>query len=127
MGVGGCLDGAVTLFGVNRGVDPVLLRGRRPSPLVGVAATVVLVAVCTALVYPIKQLTTVSSLGVVYLLGVVLVSAFWGPWFGVGMSVASAAAFNFFHLRRWGASRSLIVAIGLPWVRSWSWRWRRVR
>jgi two-component system sensor histidine kinase KdpD len=91
-------SGGSTLFGVNRGVDPVLLRGRRPSPLVGVAATVVLVAVCTALVYPLKHLTTVSSLGVVYLLGVVLVSAFWGLWFGVAMSVLSAAAFNFFHL-----------------------------
>ena len=88
----------VTLSGMSRGVDPGLLGGRRPPAMAGVAATVVLVAVCTALVYPLKHLTTVSSLGVVYLLGVVVVSAFWGSWFGIGMSVLSAAAFNFFHL-----------------------------
>jgi two-component system, OmpR family, sensor histidine kinase KdpD len=60
--------------------------------------TGLLVAVGTALIYPLKQVTTVSSLGVVYLLGVVVVSTFWGLWFGVAMSVLSAAAFNFFHL-----------------------------
>ena len=98
VGVGGGLGGEATLFGMSRGVDPVLLRGRRPPAVAGVTATVLLVAVCTALVYPLKHLTTVSSLGVVYLLGVVIVSAFWGLWFGVGMSVLSAAAFNFFHL-----------------------------
>jgi two-component system, OmpR family, sensor histidine kinase KdpD len=37
-------------------------------------------------------------LGVVYLFGVVVVSAFWGLWLGVATSVLSAAAFNFFHL-----------------------------
>lgn len=58
----------------------------------------VLVGVCTGLVYPLKQVTSVSSLGVVYLLGVVVVSAYWGLWLGVAMSVLSAAAFNFFHL-----------------------------
>jgi two-component system sensor histidine kinase KdpD len=63
-----------------------------------VIVTIVLVGVCTGLVYPLKQVTTVSSLGVVYLLGVVIVSAYWGLWFGVAMSVLSAAAFNFFHL-----------------------------
>jgi two-component system sensor histidine kinase KdpD len=83
---------------VRSGVNPMLLRGRRPSLLVGVIVTVVLVGVCTGLVFPLKRLTTVSSLGVVYLLGVVIVSAYWGLWFGVAMSVLSAAAFNFFHL-----------------------------
>jgi two-component system, OmpR family, sensor histidine kinase KdpD len=80
------------------GGEVVLLRGRRPPFLVGAVVTVLLVAVCTGLVYPLKQLTTVSSLGVVYLLGVIVVSTFWGLWMGVAMSVLSAAAFNFFHL-----------------------------
>jgi hypothetical protein len=58
-GVGG------TLIAVLRGVDPMRLRGRRPPAVAGVVATVLLVAVCTVLVYPLKQVTTVSSLGVV--------------------------------------------------------------
>jgi two-component system sensor histidine kinase KdpD len=87
-----------TLSGVRRDVDPVFLRGRRPSFVLGIVTIIVLVAACTGLVYPLKRVTTVSSLGVVYLLGVVLVSAYWGLWFGVAMSVLSAAAFNFFHL-----------------------------
>ena len=38
------------------------------------------------------------SLGVVYLVGVLLISIAWGAWLGVGTSVASAAAFNWFHI-----------------------------
>jgi two-component system, OmpR family, sensor histidine kinase KdpD len=83
---------------LRRGVDLMLLRGRRPSQGAGVVTTVVLVGVCTGLIYPLERVTTVSSLGVVYLLGVVVVSAYWGVWFGVTMSVLSAAAFDFFHL-----------------------------
>lgn len=83
---------------LRRGVDPMLLRGRRPPALAGVVTTVVLAGVCTGLVYPLERVTTVSSLGVVYLLGVVVVSVYWGLWFGMGMSVLCAAAFNFFHL-----------------------------
>ena len=79
-------------------LDLMLLRGPRPSHVAGVVTTVVVVVVCTLLIYPLKQVTTVSSLGVVYLLGVVVVSAYWGVWFGVATSVLSAAAFNFFHL-----------------------------
>jgi two-component system sensor histidine kinase KdpD len=103
------------------GVEAVRLRGRRPPFVVGAAVTVLLVAVCTVLVYPLKQLTTVSSLGVVYLLGVIVVSTFWGLWMGVAMSVLSAAAFNFFHLpplgrftiadsRNWVALGTFLVA-----------------
>jgi two-component system, OmpR family, sensor histidine kinase KdpD len=105
----------------SRGIELVLLRGRRPPLLVGALTAAVLVTVCTALVYPLKHLTTVSSLGVVYLLGVVVVSTFWGLWLGVAMSVVSAAAFNFFHLppvdqftiadsRNWVALGTFLVA-----------------
>jgi two-component system sensor histidine kinase KdpD len=81
-----------------RGIDPMLLRGRRPPLAAGVVTTIVLTAVCTGLIYPLERVTTVSSCGVVYLLGVLIVSALWGLWFGLAMSVLSAAAFNFFHL-----------------------------
>jgi two-component system sensor histidine kinase KdpD len=105
---------------LRRGVDPMLLRGRRPSQAAGVVTTITLAAVCTGLIYPLEKITTVSSLGVVYLLGVVIVSAYWGLWFGVAMSVLSAAAFNFFHLppvlrftiadsRNWAALGAFLV------------------
>jgi two-component system sensor histidine kinase KdpD len=64
----------------------------------GVAAVVAAVAVCTAVIYPLKQVAPVLSLGVVYMLGVLIVSAGWGVWFGVATAVGSALAFNFFHI-----------------------------
>jgi len=101
---------------------------RRPPLIVGVIAAAALVAACTAIIYPLKQVTTVSSLGVVYLLGVVVVSAFWGVWLGVATSLVSAAAFNFFHLppvgqftiadsRNWVALAAFFVAaLATSWV-----------
>jgi two-component system, OmpR family, sensor histidine kinase KdpD len=75
------------------------MRLRERPPLgTGLLAIVALVGLCTGLLYPLKQLTAVSSLGVVYLMGVVVVSAFWGVWLGIATSILSAAAFNFFHL-----------------------------
>ena len=96
--------------------------------MVGVVTAVALVAVCTGIIYPLKQVTAVSSLGVVYLLGVVVVSAFWGVWLGVATSLLSAAAFNFFHLppvgqftiadsRNWVALGAFFVAaLATSWV-----------
>ena len=96
--------------------------------LAGVITAVALVAACTGIVYPLKQVTSVSSLGVVHLLGVVVVSAFWGVWLGVATSLLSAAAFNFFHLppvgqftiadsRNWVALAAFFVAaLATSWV-----------
>jgi two-component system, OmpR family, sensor histidine kinase KdpD len=84
---------------VDENTGSVLLHGsRRPPWSVGVLVGVALVALSTGLVYPLKQVTAVSSLGVVYLLAVVIVSAFWGAWLGIATAVMSAAAFNFFHI-----------------------------
>src|ERR1700756_2948640 len=102
-------------------VEPALLRGRRPPLLAGVLVTVVLAALWTVAGYPLKQIPTVSSLGVVYLLGVVVVATFWGLWLGIAMAILSAAAFNFFHLppvdrftisdsRNWVALGAFVVA-----------------
>jgi two-component system, OmpR family, sensor histidine kinase KdpD len=101
---------------------------RRPPLIAGVIAAAALVAACTAIIYPLKQVTAVSSLGVVYLFGVVVVSAFWGVWLGVATSLVSAAAFNFFHLppvgrftiadsRNWVALAAFFVAaLATSWV-----------
>ncbi|HET9721339.1 MAG TPA: DUF4118 domain-containing protein [Solirubrobacteraceae bacterium] len=98
-----------------------ILRGRRRPLLPGVLVALALVAVCTGLIYPLKQITTAPSLGVVYLVGVVVVSAYWGLWLGLATSVASAVAFNFFHIppvgrftiadsRNWVALATFLVA-----------------
>ncbi|HEV3318599.1 MAG TPA: ATP-binding protein [Solirubrobacteraceae bacterium] len=75
-----------------------LLATEPPSKRVGVLVAVAAVALCTLLIYPLKQIAPVVSLGVVYLLAVLVVSAIWGAWLGVLTAVLSAGAFNFFHL-----------------------------
>jgi two-component system sensor histidine kinase KdpD len=75
-----------------------LLAPEPPPRQVGVLVAVLAVSLCTLLVYPLKQIAPVVSLGVVYLLAVLIVSAIWGAWLGVFTAVLSAGAFNFFHL-----------------------------
>jgi two-component system sensor histidine kinase KdpD len=75
-----------------------LLASRRPQPLLAAAIIVGTVVVATGLLYPLKQLAPVVSLGVVYLLGVLLVSTYIGLGAGLMTAVLSAAAFNYFHL-----------------------------
>ncbi|HLI60931.1 MAG TPA: ATP-binding protein [Solirubrobacteraceae bacterium] len=75
-----------------------LLRGPRPPTGAGVVAMVVLVALCTALIYPLTLVTTVSSLGVVYLLAVVIIATVWGWALALATAILSAAAFNLFQL-----------------------------
>lgn len=75
-----------------------LLTPEPPSKRVGVLVAVALVGLCTLVIYPLKQAAPVVSLGVVYMLAVVVVSVTWGVALGVGTSLASALAFNYFHL-----------------------------
>ncbi len=48
------------------------------SKRVGVLVALALVALCTLVIYPLKQAAPVVSLGVVYMLAVVVVSVTWG-------------------------------------------------
>jgi two-component system sensor histidine kinase KdpD len=75
-----------------------LLREQRHRPVLGLAVAALAVAAATAVIYPLKQIAPVVSLSVVYLPAVLLVSALWGLVEGLATSVASAAAFNFFHV-----------------------------
>lgn len=75
-----------------------LLTSEPPSRRVGVAVAALLVALCTLLIYPLKQVAPVVSLGVVYMLAVLVVSITWGLWLGIGTAIVSALAFNYFHL-----------------------------
>ncbi len=80
------------------GERPGTLRASRPNFLIGVAVSVVSVALATAAISALRHLAPVVSLSVVYLPAVLLVSAYWGLALGLGTSLLSAAAFNFFHL-----------------------------
>jgi two-component system, OmpR family, sensor histidine kinase KdpD len=75
-----------------------LLTPEPPSRRVGLLVVAGLVALCTLLIYPLKQAAPVVSLGVVYMLAVVIVSVTWGVWLGIVTSLLSALAFNYFHL-----------------------------
>jgi two-component system sensor histidine kinase KdpD len=75
-----------------------LLAPTPPSRRAGVLSAVVGVALCTLVVYPLKQIAPVVSLSVVYLLAVLVVSLTWGAWLGTFTGLLSAAAFNFFQL-----------------------------
>ncbi len=69
-----------------------------PAAWLGVAATLVAIATGTLLVYPLKSVAPVVSLGVVYLPAILLISTVWGLRLGLFASIASAAAFNFFQI-----------------------------
>ncbi len=75
-----------------------VLGGERPRRWTGVATLVAAVVLVTAAIYPLQQIAPVVALSVVYLPAVLLISAYWGLAFGLGSSLLSAAAFNFFHL-----------------------------
>jgi signal transduction histidine kinase len=75
-----------------------LMRPTSPPPLLGIAAAAALIAAETLVVYPLRQVAPEISLGVVYLLGVLLVASVWGLGLGVVTAVFSTAAFDFFHV-----------------------------
>ncbi len=77
---------------------PLGLSGEPPAAWLGFLATLAAVAVGTLVVYPLKSVAPVVSLGVVYLPGILLISIVWGARLGLLASLASAVAYNFFQL-----------------------------
>jgi two-component system sensor histidine kinase KdpD len=101
-----------------------MLSAEPPSRRAGAIAALAAVAVCTLIVYPLKHVAPVVSLGVVYLPAVLVVSITWGAWLGIATAVISAAAFNFFQLpptgdftvkdsSNWVALATFVVVAGL--------------
>jgi two-component system sensor histidine kinase KdpD len=78
-------------FSLRLGAEP-------PSAWLGLLATAAAVVAGTLVVYPLKSVAPVVSLGVVYLPAILLISVVWGLRMGLLASVASAVAFNFFQL-----------------------------
>jgi two-component system, OmpR family, sensor histidine kinase KdpD len=75
-----------------------VLKERRPPITVGIAFAAAGIALITLLLFALKDVAPVLSLGVVYLLVVLAAATVWGLWLGVATSLASALAFNFFHI-----------------------------
>jgi two-component system sensor histidine kinase KdpD len=90
-----------------------LLTPEPPAKRVGALVAVVSVALCTLAIYPLKQAAPAVSLGVLYMLAVVIVSVTRGVWLGVLTSLLSALAFNFFHIPPVGR---LTIASSENWV-----------
>lgn len=74
------------------------LSAEPPPAGLGVLATLAMVAVSTTLVYPLKSVAPAVSLGVVYIPGILLIATVWGWGLGLLSAVASALAFNWFHI-----------------------------
>ncbi len=68
------------------------------STALGVITAVVSLALTTLVLYPLEEIASAVSLGVLYLLAVLLVSTVWGLRLGLATSVGAALAFNFFHI-----------------------------
>src|ERR1700722_10341648 len=86
---------------------------RRPPVWLGLLVAAGAVALATGAIYPLKSVAPVVSLSVVYLPAVLLVSVYWGLLLGLLTSLASAAAFNFFHIPPVG---QFTIADGRNWV-----------
>src|SRR3977135_4024092 len=94
-------------------VASLLLRSTPLPVVIGVAGS--LIAGETLLGYPLKEVAAKESLGILYLLGVLVVSTLWGFWPGVATAVVSAVAMAYFHLPPEGIlieSRSEQVTVG---------------
>jgi two-component system sensor histidine kinase KdpD len=103
-----------------RSISPLILRSARPSLAIGVAVAFAGTALETLAIYPLAHVAPVVSLGVVYLIGVVVVSTYWGIRLGFATALLSAVAYNYFHLppigrltladhRNWVALASFLV------------------
>jgi two-component system, OmpR family, sensor histidine kinase KdpD len=90
-----------------------LLREERPPPAVGVAVALAGVVAATGVIFGLREVAPVLSLGVVYLLVVLAVAAVWGMWLGLATSVISALAYNFFHIPPTGR---FTIAVPENWV-----------
>lgn len=77
------------------------MRGRGAENggwIAGALAAFAAVALITALIYPVKTIASPISVGILYLLAVLLISSFWGARLGVFTALLSGIGFNWFHI-----------------------------
>ncbi len=104
---------ARSTLGIVRRPPPLPLGPTAPPVALGVGAAAAGIALTTLLVYPLREVAPVVALAVLYLVVVLLVSSVWGAWLGSATALASALAFNFFHIEPVGR---LTIADGENWV-----------
>jgi signal transduction histidine kinase len=76
-----------------------LLLRPKPLPLaMGIAVAGCLIVVEILLGYPLKRFATTQSLGMLYLLGVLVISTGWGFWLGAATALVSVVAMDYFHI-----------------------------
>jgi len=75
-----------------------LMRPTSPPRVVGIVVAAALIAAETLVVYPLGQVAPPVSLGMVYLVGVLVVSSVWGLTVGVVTAVLSTVVYDFFHV-----------------------------
>ncbi|MEU8270895.1 DUF4118 domain-containing protein [Sphaerisporangium sp. NPDC049002] len=75
-----------------------LLRTTRPPLVLGIMVGVSCVVVETVLSYLIKQVAPVTSLGMIYLIGVFVTATIWGLGLAVATALVSAVVFHYFVL-----------------------------
>ena len=80
-------------------LSPSVSRSRAVHVLIGLVVGVGLVAAATGLVFALKPVAPVLSLGVLYLLAVLPAAILWGTWVALAVSFTSMLAFNFFFLQ----------------------------
>ncbi|MGI5241720.1 DUF4118 domain-containing protein [Dactylosporangium sp. CA-139066] len=78
------------------------MRPTPPSRRVGIAVAVLMIVVETLLLYPLRSVVAPLSPGMIYIIGVLVVSMVWGMWLGMLTAVSSAAAFAIFHVPPFG-------------------------
>jgi two-component system, OmpR family, sensor histidine kinase KdpD len=98
---------------MHRHSESLLLRDAPRSIALGVLVAAVAVTATTLIIYPLGVVSPAVSLGVVYLLAVLLISTYWGLWLGLLTAVMSAATFNWFHIAPTGRFH---VAESQNWV-----------
>jgi signal transduction histidine kinase len=95
-----------------------LLRPTAPPLALGLVIAPLLVAAETGLVYLLMRVNGGNVFGVIFLLGILVVSTVWGLRLGALTTVASAAVYVFFHRLQTGgsilaAAASDAVAVGV--------------
>jgi signal transduction histidine kinase len=90
-----------------------LVRPTAPPLAFGIAVAATFITVETLLVYLFEKIFPVMTFGVVFLLGVLVVSAGWGFGLAVSTTVASALVYAFVHLN---ADGSVFPITAEDWV-----------
>src|ERR1700761_8196981 len=74
------------------------LGAKAPSLALGILTSCIVVAASGLVVAALESVTDPTSLGIVFIPGVLLIATVWGLWLGLGTALLSAVVFNFYFL-----------------------------